>query len=194
MKTCTKCKAEKPLTAFGRCAKAKDGLQFRCRECTSEDNRARYQASPDVWIDAARRFAAAKPERRREIGRKGQAQFRQRFPDRVRESKSRWNRANPDRCKLHQRAQKARRRAGAGVTWDRELDLLVLAEAAALCRLRAAATGVSWQIDHIVPLRCEVACGLHTAINLAVVPEAFNRAKGNLLVPSQRGFVLEARV
>lgn len=32
-KTCCRCKAEKDADDFGRCAKAKDGLQSLCKEC-----------------------------------------------------------------------------------------------------------------------------------------------------------------
>lgn len=40
-KTCTKCSTEKPLTAFCKNVRAKDGLAFRCRPCLSEDKKER---------------------------------------------------------------------------------------------------------------------------------------------------------
>ena len=33
MKTCTKCKQEKPLAEFGRYARNKDGLDTQCQAC-----------------------------------------------------------------------------------------------------------------------------------------------------------------
>jgi hypothetical protein len=33
MKTCTKCKQEKPLAEFGRYTRTKDGLDTQCKEC-----------------------------------------------------------------------------------------------------------------------------------------------------------------
>lgn len=41
MRTCTACKKEKPLTAFGRNAKGKNGLHYQCKEC-SRKNKRRY--------------------------------------------------------------------------------------------------------------------------------------------------------
>jgi hypothetical protein len=35
-KTCNYCKAPKPLTAFSRCSRERDGLQRKCRECAAE--------------------------------------------------------------------------------------------------------------------------------------------------------------
>ena len=45
MKTCTKCKIEKPLKDFGNEKRVKDGKQARCKECTKEyyrQNRERF--------------------------------------------------------------------------------------------------------------------------------------------------------
>ena len=36
MKTCTKCKIEKPFSDFYRCKATKDGVQFYCKECCKE--------------------------------------------------------------------------------------------------------------------------------------------------------------
>ncbi len=33
VKTCTKCKQEKPLAEFGRYTRTKDGLDTQCKEC-----------------------------------------------------------------------------------------------------------------------------------------------------------------
>jgi 5-methylcytosine-specific restriction endonuclease McrA len=41
MKTCTKCKAEKPFSDFGNLARMLDGLQGHCRECKRLTDNAR---------------------------------------------------------------------------------------------------------------------------------------------------------
>jgi len=52
-------------------------------------------------------------------------------------------------------------------------------EAYDLARRREAATGIEWHVDHIVPLRSAVVCGLHVENNLRVIPATSNMAKGN---------------
>lgn len=63
--------------------------------------------------------------------------------------------------------------------WFSELDAFILEEASTLCRLREQATGVQWQIDHVVPLVSETVCGLHIGGNIAVITAKANQAKGN---------------
>ena len=63
--------------------------------------------------------------------------------------------------------------------WFGELDEFVMQEAAELCKLRKIATGVDWNIDHIVPLISPIICGLHVAANIAVIPAKMNQSKGN---------------
>ena len=51
MKTCTKCKQEKPLAEFGRYTRTKDGLDTQCKEC----RRAKWRASESRNLPGKRR-------------------------------------------------------------------------------------------------------------------------------------------
>lgn len=53
-----------------------------------------------------------------------------------------------------------------GVFWDLSVQ-------------RTAETGIQHSVDHIVPLRHPLVCGLHCPANLRVAPLAENQAKGN---------------
>jgi hypothetical protein len=84
--------------------------------------------------------------------------------------------------KVMESAKRRARKLNATPSWYGELDDFVMLEAAELCRLRAAATGSAWQVDHMIPLQAREACGLHWAMNLQVVPAAINAAKMNRMV------------
>lgn len=118
-------------------------------------------------------------------------------PDKVRAYKEAWRNANPqkrvvssakwrgaNRHKLnaYDAAREAHKRMAAFVG-DPEFNSLVFAEAYTLSRQRAVSTGVLWHVDHVVPLRSPVVCGLHTACNIAVIPARDNQAKGNRYWP-----------
>lgn len=61
--------------------------------------------------------------------------------------------------------------------WFGEFDEFVVAEAFALASARGSATGIEWQVDHMVPLLCRVASGLHCGRNLQVIPRLLNQSK-----------------
>lgn len=52
-------------------------------------------------------------------------------------------------------------------------------EAYDLASRRTCATGISWHVDHIVPLRSPEVCGLHVEHNLRVIPGVENMRKNN---------------
>lgn len=77
--------------------------------------------------------------------------------------------------------------ANATPPWFGELDELAMVEAADLCRLRHAATGLHWEADHMVPLRAKHASGLHCWSNIQVIPRSMNRGKRNRMKWTEPG-------
>ena len=60
-----------------------------------------------------------------------------------------------------------------------KLDIFVLEEAILLSKIRTKDTNIEWSVDHIVPVKHKLACGLNSAANIQVVPAKWNRQKGN---------------
>ena len=67
-------------------------------------------------------------------------------------------------------------------TWFSEFDEFVIEEAFDLCQKREIATNIKWTVDHMIPLQSKVACGLHCAENIQVIPESLNAAKRNKMI------------
>lgn len=80
-------------------------------------------------------------------------------------------------------AKQARRRAQilrATPKWNNEF---YMREAYRLAALRTKMLGFEWNVDHVVPLKSKIVCGLHVHNNLQVIPFLENMTKGNRVWP-----------
>lgn len=50
-KVCTKCGKQLPLSEFSKNNKSRDGLQWRCKSCQSEENRMRTRLSKGGFVN-----------------------------------------------------------------------------------------------------------------------------------------------
>lgn len=185
MKTCSKCKVKKPPEAFTKDAQKKDGLRSSCRECSKPYNiSALARARVRKWqIENPEKLRAAKRTHYDTHIRRPRKPKDLTAPTRA---KKNWKLKNP----VKMRADRALRRAKelqAAPVWANEF---FIQEAYALARLRTKQqTGgvTKWHVDHIVPLRSKLVCGLHNEFNLCVTPAVHNMTKGNRHWPDMPG-------
>jgi hypothetical protein len=162
-----------------------------------EYHRRRMAADPtykDRMLKSAGKWAAENPEKAKEVKRKYAAKnaaqileknraYRAANREKDRAAKRAYNHRNPHKqlaqCRKRQASQ-----ASATPSWA---NLFFIEEAYHLAKVRSDATGIKWEVDHIVPLRSKLVCGLHVEHNLAVVPRKVNQAKGNRWWPDMPG-------
>jgi DNA polymerase III delta prime subunit len=98
----------------------------------------------------------------------------------ARRAKNREYRAkHADRLAARQGVYQASRRARevrATPKWNIEF---FMSEAYALARLRTKMTGFKWHVDHTVPLKNKLVCGLNAHTNIQVIPAFENLSKLN---------------
>ena len=58
-------------------------------------------------------------------------------------------------------------------------ERFIVAEIYDLAVRRTLGTGIEWHVDHVVPLRSRLVCGLHCESNLRVIPGIENMRKNN---------------
>lgn len=172
MKRCAKCKAEKPPERFGRSAQTPDGLRAQCRDCRKAEGAARADAKREYDRD---RYLQVRPEALERA-----AQYRQTLdPAKQRAYMSTYYRANPEPFM----ARAVIQRTGDSRAVPEWRNKFFIAEIYDLAAMRTKATGIEWHVDHVVPLRSSLVCGLHVETNLQVVPAALNWSKGNRAWP-----------
>lgn len=100
-----------------------------------------------------------------------------------RERSRKWYAANPQWSAAKTQWRQAQKLRATPCWANREEMQKFYAEAAQLTR----ATGIEWQVDHIVPLKSPLVSGLHVQNNLRVIPAAVNIAKSNRYWPDMPG-------
>lgn len=101
-------------------------------------------------------------------------------------SKRKYKANNKDKV----RAESSKRRAvrkQALPKWFGEWDEFVMNEAFSLAVIREKETAIAWHVDHMIPLSCEIASGLHCGDNIQVIPQYINLFKRNLFLFTEIG-------
>ena len=148
--------------------------------------------SRDKRLVSLKAWKARNPERTKELKRLSDKRCREQIYAR----QARWNKENADRNRQHKRKWKqlnpamvlantrdrliAQRKARpAWLTKEQDLAILFLYKKAAEL---TKTTGVPHEVDHIVPIRSQIVCGLHVPWNLQVITQEENRHKKNKLL------------
>ncbi len=147
---CKKCLEFKEISEFYKHSK---GFRHTCKAC-SKANSAEWAKN-----NKEKRYAIVKASRKRSAV----------WAEYVKE----WKRASGDVAK--RRAALSNRVPG----WLTDEDIWFIKEIYKLRALRDTLTGTDWHVDHIIPLRGKLVCGLHVPLNLQVIEAHINLKKGN---------------
>lgn len=175
MKTCTKCKAEKPLDSFFARKKMRDGRRSECKDCSRKIVRRWQEQNRQATRDSARRWREDNPEKYLTAKR----QYYLRTAEERREKSSQWRKDNRERAnasdlrRYHRKkndpefkAERAirgvltcfLRRAQMGKTGQTNEVLGYTTDEFMLHMQRQFTKGMSWEnygdwhIDHIIPV------------------------------------------
>lgn len=177
MKTCTKCKENKPVGAFSKLSKAVDGLQYHCKDCklAYQKTNPRRNAVSAKYRVANREVCIARSVASQNNNRPyytaAMAAWRERNRDRHLQTRRAYYAKNSAKD-----IERVRRR----IVRIQNVDLLSTAELAEIqglyqfCRIFS-----GHEVDHVVPLNGARVSGLHVPCNLQVLTKRENRSKGN---------------
>ena len=183
MKTCTKCNTPKPPDEFHRDKSRKDGRFPHCKLCAIKHVSEWQKANPEKRAPVKAKWQKANPQKGAAATMKWYAAhytaYRAKNRNALNAWQSQWKRNNTPQVN----ASTARRRAGKMRATPVWANGFFIQEAYRLAKLRTKVTGFEWQVDHVVPLRSKLVCGLHVENNLQVIPALHNQSKGNRYWP-----------
>jgi len=199
MKECRCCNEVKLLCDFNNDSNTKDGKDSVCRVCRKEKQREYRLKTKHLKRESDRRYR----EKHREELKQKKSEYYQQNRHLISEIKAQKYKENPENTKVRSKKWKEQNRAkhnhncmlrhtgklNATPKWLDELMMLVIEEFYDKAIKLEKLTGVKYNVDHIVPLRNKVVCGLHVPWNLQLLPARDNFSKNNKL-PSEDMLIL----
>ncbi len=185
-KACIRCGELKPAHGFSPDRRNADGLQGHCKACIAKAMREYRRLQPEVVAAQKRAFRVRHAERLKREAAAARATPEYKRAAAVRNR--RWLQRNAPKNREKVRAYEARK-IGATPRWANQEKIdAIYREAERLSQL----TGIPHQVDHVVPLRHPLVCGLHIESNLQIMTACANAAKRNRWWPGmlecQKGF------
>lgn len=191
MKTCARCKEDKPVTEYGKRKAAADGLHPYCRGCVRASNKASYSRHADERRTYASRYRAdnleavlarqaeyrARPSNRERANERSR-QWRKDNPERMRAGVVDWLRRNPGKAAEYSETYRSRKLNA----FVEPVEFTVLLERHGMwCYLCESPIGLdeSVDMDHVQPLSRG---GLHCYDNIRPTHSSCNRSKNDALL------------
>lgn len=207
-KSCTKCNVIKDLSEFKIDKRLKSGKSSVCKACSSKiarkwalDNIEQHKSNNKLWreankaYDSTRKIKWAKdnPERKKAIDKKYHTANRE---YRIQKTKM-WREHNQERYLVNRRQyyqkygykilayNKFREQLKCQRTpkWLTDSDKFLIQQFYAEAKQKSKDTGVTYHVDHIIPLNGKLVCGLHVPNNLQVITAFENITKHNKYLP-----------
>lgn len=194
---CTVCKKEKDEALFYPNKAKRNGRTSECKECHKASTRQWAKKNLAACVKANNKWRKSNPEKVKEIRaafyrkdlEKSRAYNKKKYNenhDGALATAKKYRQANPDKINEASMRYYAKK-SGSTPLWGNKF---FLQEAYALARLRGKFTGLKWHVDHIVPIRSKIVCGLHAHTNVQVIPATINQRKQNKFWPDMSRSVL----
>lgn len=165
---CTKCLIEKPKELFySYKLNTVKGVAARCKECVKQTSKDRRKKIGHTVKDKER--SKRWRDKNIEHCRKVEAAKRARNPESYRNAVNKWAKNNQDKVRLLSAARRT-----CVPSW---------AEIEKIKVVYKKAVEYKFEVDHIVPIKSPLVCGLHVWHNLQLLDRNLNRSKRNRYWP-----------
>jgi hypothetical protein len=160
VKNCYACKQVLPFESFYVDKSQSSGYSSACKPCARLRRSAKAQENKVHETARRVRWAQENPEKSAAIRNRYKSSATVEQKEAHRETCRRYKRENPDAVRRYSSKRRAARKR-AVMPWSSELTDLVFYEACDLAIRLEVLTGEPWEVDHVIPLRGDLVCGLH---------------------------------
>lgn len=193
---CSACRTLKPETDFHVASRAKTGRQSTCKVCQKEYAAQKYLRNRSKILERTKAYILLNPEVAKKAAKKYVAnnveklrardvKLRLANPQKYRDRDARFSRENKEKVA----AKAAKRRAGKLQATPGWADLEVVAYFYIAAKAMSDFSGEKYHVDHIVPLKSKIVCGLHCPANMQILLWSENIKKSNRYWPDMPDFV-----
>lgn len=199
VKICSKCLIEKLSSEFYNQCNSPDGLRYSCKKCSAVSKAKWIQSNVErtakcrkeyllknkgnLALKSAQRWIAEKEKLTLQhkawvlLNREYVAEYQRNWRQKNQIQSNAIAKKARDKNLPQRLANNGRRRAISKRATPVWANMFFIAEAYRLARLRTEVTGVKWEVDHIIPLRADLVCGLHAHTNIQVITKQANLTK-----------------
>lgn len=180
-KICLKCGQKKLFSDFHKCSRNKTGVQSKCKVCMN----AYYMNHQEKMIQRTKAWEANNKKRKNESSRqwvlknknkrqKVCADYYKNNTEKAKKATDKWKQENKDKALIAAARRRALKRNALPLWADLQKIQDVYIKAS---KLRD--QGINVHVDHIIPLKNELVCGLHVHNNLQIIDAKENLRKFN---------------
>lgn len=177
MKTCTKCKIEKPFEAFYASSTHKSGYVSWCKACEAARSKAKFERRKEAHLAKSKQWRDAN-KKKQEAATKA---WRESNPERTAAMYRDWAERNRDKVNAKWMARDAAKKSRTP-KWLTVDEHWMIEQAYDIAAKRTQMLGIPFHVDHIVPLQGKTVSGLHVPWNLQVITAKENQMKSNKLI------------
>ena len=176
MKICSHCKQEKPFVAFYASSTHKSGYASWCKECESERCKAKNQVNRDGRLARAKEWR----ETHSETAKNGVLAWREANKERYANYFVEYAKANRGKVNAKWMKREAAKKSRTP-SWLSDDEHWMIEQVYDIAAIRTKMLGISFHVDHIIPLQGKTVSGLHVPWNLQVISAKQNQMKSNKL-------------
>lgn len=176
LKRCGTCKIEKHFGEFNKDKSRKCGLQVVCKRCRQD----LYIKNKDKILEKNKQYYEQNREKLLEYHK----EYIEQNKDKISKYKKEYNHKNRDKRNALEAKRKAQK-LKATPPWLTPEHFEEITEFYTICKMFQIYTGLTYHVDHTVPLQGKTVCGLHVPWNLQILEASENISKNNKLLQEE---------